>query len=234
MRATTDSPRRCGPAASRARTALRAGLGTGGDNALAGLDALLGGFGVIAMLGMAAANGGMNAPNVYCGVLCSLTAAETVAPRRRSGARSRITLTVLYGVAAAVAAVAGKDNFLTNFENFILFLLYVLIPWSAINLVDYYAIRHGDYEVGDLFKEDGGRYGRLNVTALAVYVIGILVQLPFMVTSLYHGPLADNLHDVDIAWIVGLIVSGGLYYAIVRAQRVRAAAPVAALRKVEA
>jgi hypothetical protein len=29
-------------------------------------------------------------------------------------------------------------------------------------------------------------------------------------------------------------VSGGLYYAIVRAQRVRAAAPVAALRKVEA
>ncbi len=198
-----------------------AGIGAG-ENALVGLDALLGGFGVVAMLGMAAANGAMNAPNVYCGVLCTLTAGETVAARWRSGARSRVALTVIYGVAASVAAVLGKDNFLTNFENFILFLLYVLIPWSAINLVDYYLIRHGDYEVGELFRADGGRYGRLNWVALGVYVVGILVQLPFMVTSLYSGPLSDDLHDVDIAWIVGLVVSGGLYYAIARAGAGRA------------
>jgi hypothetical protein len=28
---------------------------------------------------------------------------------------------------------------------------------------------------------------------------------------LYHGPLADDVHYVYIAWIIGLVVSGGLY-----------------------
>jgi hypothetical protein len=45
-----------------------------------------------------------------------------------------------------VLAIGLQSNFLTNYTNFIL-LLYVLIPWTAINLVDYYRIRHGEYEV---------------------------------------------------------------------------------------
>jgi len=34
-------------------------------------------------------------------------------------------------------AHSGKDSFLDNYTDFILLLLYVLVPWTAINLVDY-------------------------------------------------------------------------------------------------
>ncbi len=50
----------------------------------------------------------------------------------------------------AVMAIAGKDNFVTNTTNFIFLLLYLLflllyllIPWTAINLVDFYLVKHG-------------------------------------------------------------------------------------------
>ena len=43
------------------------------------------------------------------------------------------------------------------------------------------------------------------------------------------------LREAGIAWIVGLVVSGGLYYAIVRAQRTRTAVPTTGVpRRAEA
>jgi nucleobase:cation symporter-1, NCS1 family len=38
------------------------------------------------------------------------------------------------------------------------------------------------------------------------------VQLPFVSQSLYTGPLADDLGGTDISWIVGLLVTGTIYY----------------------
>jgi purine-cytosine permease-like protein len=37
----------------------------------------------------------------------------------------------------------------------------VLIPWTAINLVDYYLIRRGEYDVEAFFGPSGGQYGQL-------------------------------------------------------------------------
>jgi len=34
-------------------------------------------------------------------------------------------------------------------------LLFFLVPWSAINLVDYYLVKHGRYDVQSFFKPDG-------------------------------------------------------------------------------
>ena len=44
------------------------------------------------------------------------------------------------------------------------------------------------------------------------YTIGIAVQIPFVAQSLYTGLLAKELGGADISWIVGLIVTGTLYY----------------------
>ena len=44
-----------------------------------------------------------------------------------------------------------------------------------------------------LLQRDGGRYGRWNAVGLSTYAIGILVQIPFMVTPMYTGPLAEPL-----------------------------------------
>jgi NCS1 family nucleobase:cation symporter-1 len=40
-------------------------------------------------------------------------------------------------------ASLASAHYLTDLTKFVLFLLYFLIPWTAINLTDYYLIRHG-------------------------------------------------------------------------------------------
>lgn len=153
-----------------------------------------------------------NAMNLYCGALSSLTIGQTLRPRWMPRAGTRTAACVVIFAVALVIAIAGKDDFLGNFENFMLLLLCVLIPWTAVNLVDYYLIRHGQYDIPSLFEADGGIYGRLNVPAVGCYVLGILVQLPFLSNALYTGPIASALDGVDVSWIVGLAVICPVYY----------------------
>jgi NCS1 family nucleobase:cation symporter-1 len=121
---------------------------------------------------------------------------------------------------SALLALTGRHSFLKAFEAFILCLLAVFTPWSAINLIDYYCFTRSRYDVPALSDPDG-RYGRWNMTGIAIYLIGILVQIPFLSTAFYTGPLVEPLGGVDISWIVGLLVPGVLYYAFARASRRR-------------
>jgi NCS1 family nucleobase:cation symporter-1 len=88
----------------------------------------------------------------------------------------------------------------------------VLVPWTAINLVDYYLLRQGHYDVDAFFRHDGGIYGRVNVVAVSCYVLGILVQLPFIDNKLYQGSFAKALGGADLSWIVGLVITAPAYY----------------------
>jgi NCS1 family nucleobase:cation symporter-1 len=77
--------------------------------------------------------------------------------------------------------------------------------------VDYYCITRERYDVPAL-ADPNGRYGRWNVLGISVYVFGVLVQLPFISTKFYTGPLVAALGDVDISWIIGLALPAALYY----------------------
>ena len=57
--------------------------------------------------------------------------------------------------------MAGASHFLTLYSHFNELLLYLLVPWTAVNLVDYYLIRFGHYDVPSFFSSDGGVYGQL-------------------------------------------------------------------------
>ncbi len=126
----------------------------------------------------------------------------------------------MVGISAGLA-LTGRHSFLKAFEAFILCLLAVFTPWSAINLIDYYCFTRSRYDVPAL-SDPGGRYGRWNTTGIVIYLIGILVQVPFLSTSFYTGALVEPLGGVDISWIVGLLVPGILYYSLGRASRRRA------------
>ena len=157
-----------------------------------------------------------NAMNLYCGALSTITVGQTLRPRWLPRATTRgVVSAVLFGI-ALVMALAGKDNFLANFTNFLLLLLCILIPWTAVNLVDYYVIKHGEYDIDALFERDGGRYGRFNIIAIACYFIGIAIQLPFINTSIWEGPIAKSFNGVDISWIVGLLVICPLYLVLMK------------------
>jgi NCS1 family nucleobase:cation symporter-1 len=122
---------------------------------------------------------------------------------------------------SALLALTGRHSFLKEFEAFILCLLAVFTPWSAINLIDYYCFTRSRYDVPAL-SDPGGRYGRWNMTGITIYLIGILVQIPFLSTAFYTGPLVEPLGGVDVSWIVGLIVPAALYRGFGRASRDRA------------
>src|ERR1700690_1429924 len=102
---------------------------------------------------------------------------------------------------SALLALTGRLSFLKAFEAFILCLLAVFTPWSAINLIDYYSFTRSRYDVPALSDPDG-RYGRWNMTGIVIYLIGILVQIPFLSTAFYTGPLVGPLGGVDISWIL--------------------------------
>jgi NCS1 family nucleobase:cation symporter-1 len=154
--------------------------------------------------------------NLYCGALSTLTIGQTLAPRWSPGAAARTIVVIGLVLAALLLSLLGKDSFLVNYTNFILLLLYVLVPWTAINLVDYYLVRHGDYDVASFMRQDGGVYGRVNVAALVCYVFGILIQVPFMSTPLYSGPVAAALHGADLSWLVGLALTSPLYLVLAK------------------
>ncbi len=163
---------------------------------------------IVFSVGIASAN----AMNLYCGALSTLTFGQKLFPSWSPGPKARTIVALILFACALLGALLSKNTFLANYEEFILLLLYVLVPWTAINLVDYYLLQHGSYDVESFFRSDGGIYGRVNAAAVACYILGILVQLPFVASALYTGPVAHAIGDIDLSWIVGLAVTSPLYY----------------------
>jgi NCS1 family nucleobase:cation symporter-1 len=185
----------------------------------AGLTHLVPGIGWLVLIVFGVGIAVTNAMNLYCGSLAVITIGQTIVPKWMPRAWARSVVAVILFVVALVIGFAGSANFLTNLSSLLLLLLIVLIPWTAVNLVDYYAVRHGNYDIQSLFRPDGGVYGRINRNAVICYAVGIIVQLPFVNTPFFEGPVAQALGGVDISWIVGLAIICPLYYVLMRFSR---------------
>jgi nucleobase:cation symporter-1, NCS1 family len=197
-------------------------------NLVHGLGLLTSGITPLVLIVFSVGIASSNAINLYCGALSTLTFGQTLFPAWSPGPKSRtIVSLVLFGL-AFTGAVLSKDSFLANYEDFILLLLYVLVPWTAINLVDYYLLQHGKYDVESFFRQDGGIYGRVNTAAVTCYILGVLVQMPFVASALYTGPIARALGGIDLSWIVGLLVTSPVYYWMAKRAQARrnASAPL--------
>lgn len=184
---------------------------------VAGLAALTHGVAPLVIIVLAVGVAAANAINLYCGALSTLTIGQTLLPHWSPGSMARaVTATILFGM-SLLAALLGKDSFVVNYTDFILLLLYVLVPWTAINLVDYYILRHGEYDVASFLRRDGGIYGRVNIVAVLCYLLGIVVQLPFVATPMYTGPVARAIGGADLSWVVGLLITSPVYVLLARA-----------------
>ena len=156
-----------------------------------------------------------NSTNVYGGMMTTLSIANNVSDKVRSTRRLRIVVCFVIAVLGALVATAGAGSFMTNLENYLTVILYILIPWSVINLTDYYYLRHGHYRTADFYAKDGA-FGKVNVRTMIVYLIAFAIEVPFMNTTVFEGPAAKALGGGDIAWIVGAVVTVPLYLLAVR------------------
>lgn len=158
---------------------------------------------------------GVNALNIYGASLSSMTIVTSVVARQRSSVALRFSFIIPITIISTYLAFLERANVLTFFENILSFLLYFLIPWTAVNLIDFYFIRRGQYDVDGLLSRSGP-YGKVSWIGLTAYLIGCLAEIPFVNTTVFVGPAASALGGADISWIVGVVFAGGSYLVLHR------------------
>ncbi|MBS7694366.1 cytosine permease, partial [Vibrio cholerae] len=97
-----------------------------------------------------------------------------------------------------VIALSIPESYLSSFNTFVLLMLYFLVPWTAVNLADFYAVRKGRYAISDIFNP-AGIYGRWSRAGLIAYFLGLAAMVPFMSLGFYQGPISVMLGGADIA-----------------------------------
>jgi len=160
-----------------------------------------------------------NALNIYGAVLSLITMAQTFLASWEPGRKARVVLSTVVLAGCLTVATLSADDFVPRFIGFVIGLMVVLAPWATINIVDFYFIRKGRYDIDSFFRADGGIYGRIDVKATVAYLAGIFVQLPFLASSIYTGPLAKALNGLDIGWLIAPVVTAGVYLAMGAARR---------------
>jgi purine-cytosine permease-like protein len=143
-------------------------------------------------------------------VVTALDSLRPVKPTRRLRVVTIIALAVAWFVMSLLLT-----NATTALNTTLLIMLYLLVPWTAVNLTDYFFVRRGHYAIADLFTPNG-IYGAWSWRGLTAFVVGIAAEIPFVVLPFFIGPAAAAMGDVDIAFIVGLLVSGVVYVLLTR------------------
>jgi NCS1 family nucleobase:cation symporter-1 len=195
------------------------GLLTVGDNVAAPLGSITAVLSATALL----ATMGMNA---YGGMLTALTGIDSFRQIKTSRLWRALTIVALaviwYVIGAAIKASAVSAVF-----NSLTLMLYLLVPWTALNLVDFFFVRHGHYAITDIFRADGV-YGAWGWRGLTAYAAGFAAEIPFMVLPsiggfTYTGYFPSHVtNGVDYSWAVGLLVSGLVYLLVSRSLDVSA------------
>lgn len=187
---------------------------------------LFSGFGAIVLILATLGLISVTALNMYGGSLTLISAIDSFV-RVRPTVGMRVLTVGLTAALSLVGALLATDNFLKNFNNFLLLVLYLFIPWTAVNLVDYYVVRRGHYAVAEIFNPKG-MYGRWGWRGLTAYLVGFAAMIPFFsVGTLFVGFIAHALDDADISLFVGLPVAGLLYWLFCRSLDIAAETRVA-------
>jgi len=164
---------------------------------------------VLAILSVLAlvATMGMNA---YSGMLSVVTIFDSIKPVA-SGAKVRIYVIVGLAIIWLIPGLAFGGSATTALNNSLLFMLYLLAPWTSVNLVDFYFVRHGKFAISDFFTPSG-IYGRWGYRGIVAYLIGLAVEIPFVnIPGVWVSPGSNWLKQIDISWMIGLVVGGAIY-----------------------
>jgi len=132
-----------------------------------------------------------------------------------------VVLAVIWYAIGASISTSGSSTAVNAVLNSLTLMLYLLVPWTALNLVDFFFVRRGHYAITDIFRPDGV-YGAWGWRGLTAYAVGFAAEIPFMVLPpiagfSYTGWFPNHVtNGVDYSWLVGLVVSGLVYFVLSR------------------
>lgn len=177
-------------------------------------NTLFTGFGTFAVIVSAIALVTIMSVNAYGAMLTSASAVDAFKPVNPT-VRLRVVGIVTVSAIVFIVALAIPENYLGSFNNFVILMLYFLVPWTAVNLVDFYFVRHGHYAITEIFNPDG-IYRRWAWRGLIAYFAGLTCMIPFVSLTFFQGPVTKALNGADISFAIGLAIAGGLYYLFCR------------------
>jgi len=173
------------------------------------------GFGtLLAAITIAALVAGIGA-TTYSSALVLISTIDSLHPVRPTRSL-RVMVTLVLLIAWVAVAVSLSGDAVTYVNGMLVMMLYFLMPWTAVNLVDYFIVRRGRYSILDLFKADG-LYGAWGIRGLAAYAVGFLISIPFFVVpGVYTGALAARFGGVDFGWLVSGLAAAATYLVLSR------------------
>ena len=178
-------------------------------------DAVFKGFGALMALASVLALVAAMGLNAYSGMLTVVTALNSLIEVPPT-ARLRIATILVFSAITLVLALAINADAIELLFAVLTIMLYLLAPWTSINLIDYFFVRHGRYAVSHLFLPRG-IYGAWGFRGLSAYLIGLAATMPFIaLPGIYTGPVARELGGIDVGWLVGLLVGGSVYLWLMR------------------
>jgi NCS1 family nucleobase:cation symporter-1 len=166
---------------------------------------------------------GANTFNAYTGAFQVLSFGNMFRRFKAESIAARVIPYLIVMAIGVLLALLGYHSFVPTLESFLDVLLVIFIPWSAVNLADYFIVRHGNFDVSSFFAANGA-YGRLAWRGLLAYFLGLGAESPFVSQPpRYVGVLVSHLGGADISWIVGWVVAAGAYLILARVGRGRPA-----------
>ncbi len=176
-----------------AGVAIVAGAAT---NPIMALHQVMGGFGGVAVVAIVLGGTAADALNLYSNGLAA-AALNIRLPRW-----SLAAMAALIGLALSLTASGSFEQY---YENFLLLLGYWMTPWLAVMIADFYFIHH------KLNIHTVESQSNMTWPALGSLLLGILVSIPFMSSTLYTGPVAHALGGADLTFYVGFLVAWVTY-----------------------
>jgi NCS1 family nucleobase:cation symporter-1 len=158
----------------------------------------------------------MNAYGAMLTVLTGIDSFHSIRPTRAWRVATIVVLAIIWYAAGAAIAASGNATAENTVLNSLTLMLYLLVPWTALNLVDFFFVRRGHYAITEIFNPDG-IYRKWGWRGLTAYGVGFAAMIPFMVLPplfglSYEGVVPGHLtNGVDYSWLVGLVVSGLVY-----------------------
>ncbi|MHB8589333.1 MAG: purine-cytosine permease family protein [Candidatus Dormibacteraceae bacterium] len=129
----------------------------------------------------------------------------------------RWTSALLIGVIGLVlGSLFGGEKFVAFVKDFLFTLVYWVLPWLAIIVVDFFILNDGGRKYPNVleFYKRRGVFGAVNWRGLVAFFVGLGVSVPFMAAPYFTGPIGNALHGADFSYLISFVIAGIIYWGL--------------------
>jgi NCS1 nucleoside transporter family len=131
----------------------------------------------------------------------------------------RVPVSIIVSIVGTGALVLfiESNSFAQDFDHWLASVVIWISAWAGVMLVEFFVIRRGKIDVPALYEPPARSiYGDVNWAGIVALLCGIAVAWAwgYGLVSFLEGPIAKATNNIDLSWLAGLAVSGGLYYVL--------------------